>query len=56
MAIIQELGKLLLFIIVMAYPHQKKIQSELKKKQSIIGWPNIIAHIFEQKKKILKDL
>lgn len=57
MAIVRELGKPSLFVTVTANPHWREIQAELKEGQSAADRPDIIARVFEQKKKeILKDL
>lgn len=56
-AIVRELGKPSLFVTVTANPHWREIQAELRKRQSATDRPDIIACVFEQKKKeILKDL
>lgn len=57
MAIVWKLGKLSLFVTVTANPHWREIQAKLREGQSATDRPDIIAHVFEQKKKeLLKDL
>lgn len=55
MVTLRELGKLLLFIIVITNPNQKKIHDQLFDSQTISNQPSIVVYVFEQKKTILKN-
>lgn len=57
MAIVRELGKPSLFVTVTANPNWKEIQDQLFDGQTASDRPDIVARVFEQKRKaILKDL